>query len=438
MTGGRNFFRPLARIAALALAAAMLTFAPAAVAKTYKPTKTGEGAAGGLTLREAVIAANARPGADRIVLKPGKTYKLALAGVETDGAPPEPTSGDLDIRDPSNSSLTILSPGPRLATVNAQGIDRVFDCWTACKFTRLKIRGGNTSVSGDDGGGINSEFGRITVKLSRIVGNFSDSQGGGISSDDGGLAISRSVISGNRVAANGGGENGGGGIETGDGPTSISKSTIEKNVSESGAGGISNENPLTIKNSTISFNQSLNGGGGGIQHGDDLLNLVNSTIANNSAFGPNAPGGGVLSQGVGSVVVALNGATIARNTSTTSGGGIRVFSGSLVPRNSIIALNGAPVGPDCNSNPGIVTSFGQNLIGSNAGCLTFSAASGDFVNLSSSQIGIKTLKSNGGPTKTIALKQSSKAVNNAGSDIPKRDQRGVKRKNPDIGAFELR
>jgi hypothetical protein len=52
---------------------------------------------------------------------------------------------------------------------------------------------------------------------------------------------------------------------------------------------------------------------------------------------------------------------------------------------------------------------------------------------------IGTLTDNGGPTKTIALKNESPALGHAGPGSPKRDQRGVKRDSkPDIGAFERR
>ena len=49
------------------------------------------------------------------------------------------------------------------------------------------------------------------------------------------------------------------------------------------------------------------------------------------------------------------------------------------------------------------------------------------------------LASNGGPTKTVALKKGSPAIGKAGSSPPKCDQRGVKRDaKPDIGAYERR
>ena len=49
------------------------------------------------------------------------------------------------------------------------------------------------------------------------------------------------------------------------------------------------------------------------------------------------------------------------------------------------------------------------------------------------------LKDNGGATKTIALRLGSPAIDKANPDTaPARDQRGVLRHDPDIGAFERR
>ena len=49
------------------------------------------------------------------------------------------------------------------------------------------------------------------------------------------------------------------------------------------------------------------------------------------------------------------------------------------------------------------------------------------------------LARNGGPTQTVALKAGSPAIGAAGAGkAPARDQRGVKRTDPDLGAYERR
>ena len=415
--------------------AALLALAPAALASTYRPNKTGDSPSGGLTLREAIAKANNHPGFDAVVLRAGTTYKLSIPGIDDTNA-----AGDLDIADIGGSGLTIKSSSNSRATVDAQGIDRVFDVDTNAKFIRLRIRGGN-SLGGGDGGGISGGGGKISLSFSRVVGNFTTGDAGGIDPGSGRLSVSRSVISGNRA------NDEGGGIQAGDlqGSTSISKSTIKNNVADAdlsgggGGGGIFNRRSMSIKSSTISGNRTSNSGnaGGGILNSDGTLNLVNSTIANNLATAANGDGGGLSNGGAGAAV-SMNAVTIARNSAGDEGGGFDTDGGSLIVRNSLIALNTATSSPDCNDASAPVTSFGQNLVGNNAFCTSFSATSGDFVNLSSSKIGIGQLRNNGGPTRTIALKSGSKAINNAGSDAPDRDQRGVKRQNKDIGAFERR
>jgi hypothetical protein len=374
----------------------LLTVAPAAPAKTYTPDKTGDSPSGGLSLREAITKANNRLGSDKIVLEGGKTYKLSIPGTGDDFN----ATGDLDIR---NGALRIESDSKKVATVNAQGLDRVFDVVhgiASAQLIRLKIIGGNA------------------------VGD-----GGGVRVFDGGLSVSRSVISGNRAVDQGGG------IASDSGPVSISKTSIKGNVGMDIGGGISILSAsLTVTNSTISGNTGVEGGG--IYNEDSQLSVVNSTIANNTVTDSSGDGGGIASNGAGSAV-SLNAVTIARNHANDRGGGFdkQAPASSFVVRNSLIALNSAPDGPDC-SEFGSATSLGQNLIGNNTDCTGFGPGAGDFVNLSVSQIRIGTLKDNGGSTKTIALKKGSVAINHAGSDAPKRDQRGEKRKKPDIGAFE--
>src|SRR5687768_585044 len=74
------------------------------------------------SLREAVIAANAAPGPDTIVVPPGQ-YDLTLYGAYDDDA----LTGDLDIRE----SVVISGSGAGATEVNAaQVYDRVWDILT--------------------------------------------------------------------------------------------------------------------------------------------------------------------------------------------------------------------------------------------------------------------------------------------------------------------
>src|SRR5215216_4717200 len=109
----------LALIAMLAWAAGA---APAAYAATYSVTKTADTAVGACdsdcSLREAIIAANAAPGADTITL-PAGTFTLTRAGAGEDAA----ATGDLDIA----GDLTIAGKGAGTTIIDGGGIDRVVD-----------------------------------------------------------------------------------------------------------------------------------------------------------------------------------------------------------------------------------------------------------------------------------------------------------------------
>src|SRR5262249_21535679 len=126
-----------------ALAALLASTAATAAANDFIVTKTADTADGvcdsDCSLREAIIAANAQPGLDRIILAAGQTYTLTLGSADPFGTL-LPATGDLDITD----SLTIVGNG---ATINGGGIDRVFHVEgnIAVTFDSLTITGGIAS-----------------------------------------------------------------------------------------------------------------------------------------------------------------------------------------------------------------------------------------------------------------------------------------------------
>ena len=462
----------------------MVAVATAAFANTYVANKTSDHAPNGCThsdctLREAVTKANNHLGPDTVALRGGKTYNLGLDNLS--GEEDANATGDLDVL----RSLTIRSSNKKLATVDANGIDRVFEVGASAPvsatFKRVKVRGGNASDSSEHGGGIDSEYGG-TLKLikSKVVGNRTNSEGGGIAADGGTLKVIRSVIAHNsatdpsqnaggiegepgstqnevisisrsRIVDNHAGANGGGiyaykrltidhstlsGNTSGEaggaiynyGTATITKSTIAGNRANTGVGGgIHNAaGTLILKSSTLSGNVAANNDGGAVENYDKAT-LVNDTITKNHAEGH---GGGVASDSV--KPTKLNSVTVARNSAGSAGGGID--GTPFTVSNSLIALNSSSgLAPDCHPAPTIV-SAGHNLIGDTKDCSgVFGGATHDVTNVNPR---IAQLSDNGGPTKTIALRRHSSAINHAGSDAPSRDQRGAKRHNPDIGAYE--
>ena len=106
------------------LAASLVAGVAGAGAATFDVTKladTNDGACtpGSCSLRDAVIAANAEAGPNKINLTLPGEYKLTIEGANEHAA----ATGDLNV----TKSLTIAGPGAASATINANGIDRIFE-----------------------------------------------------------------------------------------------------------------------------------------------------------------------------------------------------------------------------------------------------------------------------------------------------------------------
>ena len=79
--------------------------------------KTGKDASGHISLRSAIQAADAHPGASTIVV-PAGTFLLTIAGADENAA----ATGDLDI----NGSVKIKGKGAGSTLVDGNQLDRVF------------------------------------------------------------------------------------------------------------------------------------------------------------------------------------------------------------------------------------------------------------------------------------------------------------------------
>ena len=390
------------------------------------------------TLREAVIAANARPGADTIALRAGR-HELSLVSTGEDAA----ADGDLDV---TSGPLDVVRRGPGRAVIDANGIDRVFDIGAArTRLQHLVITGGNahpTDGDGDGGGIAAGDLGGAPVTLvdSEVIDNRApgvDGNGGGIDTDIAGtLTVIRSRIIRNVAGGDGGGITG-----SVDGPTVISRSTIADNRAGEG-GGVMVVDRVRITDSTVGGNRVVGGGDGELGDGagiyvDDqgVLTLTNATLTGNRA---NRHGGGVFGEAGGRA--SLRAVTIARNRADADGSGDGAGGGVYADRarftlsNAIVALNTAAGGAlaDCDGTATVTGS--PNLLSTpgTGGCRLGGA-------LIARDPRLGPLAANGGLTRTIAVRRGSPAVGAASaSSAPPRDQRGVRRADPDLGAFELR
>lgn len=402
-----------AGLVAALLLAVWCTAAARAAAITVNTTADEVNADGDCSLREAIIAANtdtatdacpAGSGADAISL-PAGNYVLVRPGTSEDAA----LTGDLDITD----DLTIIGAGFRGTTVDANGLDRVFQILspgTAAQISGVTVTGGDSGFQA--GSGILVYDGTLTLARSRVRDNGPNA----------GIWVNSSLsLTGSRIAAN------------------------------SGGGIVVNTNATaTILNSTISENTNDDGHGGGINT-SGTLTLVNSTVSGNSTF---YDGGGISSSGTAS----LHNVTITRNTANADsanvdkGGGVRVHSGTFTVGNTIIAGNFNPstsgtLEPDCS---GTLDGQGHNLIQDMAGCTVSGDTTGNVTGMSPN---LGPLQNNGGATLTHALQSGSPAIDggnpggclDASGAALTTDQRGYARPidgdgdtSPvcDIGAYE--
>jgi CSLREA domain-containing protein len=271
-----------------------------------------------------------------------------------------------------------------------------------------------STIARNAGRGLSQVRGTSTLSNARIVGNT----GGGIFVFQSRLTLTNSTVAGNSAGS-------GGGIANEDGgSTTIISSTVAGNSADRFGGGIFNHIRVRVPAGVI---------------------VTNSTISGNSA----GLGGGVFDEGSGTgfgpASVSLTNSTITRNTATDRGGGIELSTAASVGlRNSIVAQNTSPVGPDVR-NPGeddeSFVSASSSLIGDGSGS--------GITNTNGNQVGsagapidprLGPLADNGGPTRTHALLLGSPAIDAASTpDCPTTDQRGVSRPQGaacDIGSYE--
>ena len=284
------------RMLLLALAAVALVAAPASAATfTVAGTADGKGACVGPTcptLRAAVSAANANPGADEIDLGSG-TFRIEL-GSET--AEDSNASGDLDVTD----DLTIKGIGADSTTI----------------LGALPAGDGERDI--------------------HVPGNAN-------------LTLSGMTISGGR-----GGENevynfGGGIYSAGTGTLTLEHVVVSKNSSLGKAswgdgGGVTKlAGRLVVSDSALLHNTACCGGyGGAIYLGGETTTaeLTNVTLAANEAT---TEGGGLESDSKGPITLAF--VTMMGNEAGYQGGGIG-HAGGVHMRDTIIDGNVAPILPE--------------------------------------------------------------------------------------------
>ena len=397
----------------------------------------GDDGGDGISLREAIQAANATAGAD------GITFAAALSGALI-------TLGGTEL---AISEALTIDARPLAANVTIDGIStsRIFNITTTTgDFTLggLVLTRGRTTLSGSVGwgGAIRSltrgslTLNESTVSENRTVG--STAYGGGIFAY-GAVTLTRSTVIGNSTT---GQDADGGGIWN-FGPATFNQSTLSGNStagSSAAGGGIWNYGSVTLNHSTVSGNSTAGSSsyGGGIFALLSSVTLTNSTVSGNSTTGPDADGGGIFGGGA----VTITQSTVTQNQTlhaSALGHGVFQTNGpfnfpfSIV--GSIFAGNITGGGVELAQDPNSTLTVNYSLVGT--GIALDPDSSGNNVVTNAPQL--YPLAGNGGPTQTHMLPGGSQAIN-AGDPAavsPGSDQRGapftrVYGGRIDVGAYE--
>ncbi len=323
---------------------------------SYVVTNLNDSGAG--SLRQAILDANANPGADDISFSPGLSGVITLAGGTLTVTDTLTIDGDTD----GDDIPDIVVSGD----VNGDDVTQTDDGVTPFDESQLTDAVANGNVS--DNVQVFISQAPTTIDALAITGGGNAYYGGGFRGYGAGNVITNSIVSGNSGVFGGGAYNGGNGANlntsnsffsfnsggiggglSGRGLGSIVNTTFENNFAGNNggalAGGINNE--ITIVNSTFSGNEATNKGGP--IYGPYNLTLINTTLSGNSSGGS---GGAIWHVGDST----FHNVTITGNTAAGNGGGIfsqrqtAVRNGNNNLYNSIILSNEASVGNNINGS----------------------------------------------------------------------------------------
>jgi hypothetical protein len=298
------------------------------------------------SLRAAVTAANANPGADVINFATTGTITL--------------TSGELDITD----SLTINGPGINSLTVSGNNSSRVFGLAgnPTVSIADLTVANGWSS----QGGGITMAGGTLTLDHVTVSGNSAvgapgvygagvygaggDGLGGGLYVAGGTVYVNQSTVAGNYAiggagvddfGAGDGGQGAGAGLYVAGGAVYVNQSTFSSNQALGGAGG-------NIPGGYFDGDPYAGAGGaaagGGIRIAAGTVQFYQSTLADNTAVGGGSGAGSSAYSG---------------SPGTGEGGGLSITGGTLTLDQSTVSGNSAVGGAGAVEWTGGYYNFGS-------------------------------------------------------------------------------
>lgn len=419
-----------------------------AMAATYTVTKTADTFDGSCdsdcSLREAVAAANLRPGADTIVLPAGR-YAFSIPPYETDEGD---RFGGIEVGDLNVSDrLNIVGAGRDTTVISAEFLDRVLFVDAGVTFAATKLT--MTNGFGDSFGGAIYNLGTmamrdVAVSNSSVNSSNDPAAGGGIYTV-GALAMENCTVSGN-LALNGDFAAAAGGGIFNEGTLTLRRSTLTHNTAgsdvgddfedpitgsaNSTGGGLYNLGTATIEQSAITYNSipEFYATGSAIAN-NGQLSIRNSTISGNN--------------GAGLGYTLTNDGTLTFDFVTF----IENNSAGALDNTGSVSLNGTFMASGCR-NAGTYTEARSLLAFRSDTRCTASLYVDDFETYYSM---FEFLRIGGGVTETIKPRRGSLLVDaidpsSATNACPDVDQRGARRPpnddgrrglRCDIGAYEL-
>jgi len=261
---------------------------------TFTVANTNNAGAG--SLRQAILNANANPGADMIVFSlTGCPCVISL------------TTGLPNITD----TLTIVGPGVDQLAVDGNDSVRVFDSDAVpVTLSDLTVQRGNTSGRG---AGIRSA-GALTLTNVSVLTNTAQSDGGG-TYVSGTLTLSNTDFISNTAIGHGGG------AYTGDAAV-VNGAWFERNQSDGDGGGLYVFKTLTLTNTDFISNAAHFSGGGAFAYG--IVQVNGGRFENNQS---EAGAGGGLFTGSW---LTLQDTDFISNSAALDGGGARAFLATQV------------------------------------------------------------------------------------------------------------
>lgn len=371
---------------------------------------------------------------------------LSRAVHMTSGSPAQLTVQNLTITDGAadndggggiltNGSLVIEDSGIQSNTSPTVGGGIYAHGTTSISSSLVSSNSVTRSASDDAAGGGIYTSGNLTVISSTFANNearntgLGDARGGGIFVNTASLNMTDSQIIENAAVAEGDSASAyGGGVLAS--PGTITNSTIKGNVVNADyaadGSGVTLGGESVIENTTVTANIGQGANVGGAVNGPDVLTVTNSTVTNNSASATsNASAGIVVVNGLN-----LNFSTVANNVvdaGTPSGRDLNGGNQQLTLKGSVVANESG--GACALMTLKVASAYNATTTG-DASCGIQSSANP--VTGTWDDLHLDSLRSNGGPTKTMALLDGSilaDAIPNAtgttilGADGT--DQRGV-------------